>query len=61
MKVLNKIIITAGIVYFIPQASTALTIYGLYNIFNNNHPNDINRNIYDIIDGINYIILENSK
>jgi len=58
MKVLNKIILTSALVYLIPQTSTALTIYGIYTIFNNNSINDVKRNIYDIIDGFNHIILD---
>jgi hypothetical protein len=61
MKVLNKILLTSAIVYLIPQTSTALTLYGLYTLFNNNNIQDVRRNLCDIIDGINYVILENTK
>jgi hypothetical protein len=33
----------------------------MYSIFKNDKIEDIKRNIYDIVDGINYIILENTK
>jgi hypothetical protein len=62
MKIINKIIICGSVIYLIPQSTiTILSLYGMYSIFKNDKIEDIKRNIYDIVDGINYIILENTK
>lgn len=60
MKPINKIILTGLLIYAMPTyITTGLMVYGLYQTVKTT-PNDLRRNIYDIVDGINNIILEKS-
>ena len=60
MKPINKIILTGLLIYAMPTyITTGLMVYGLYQTVKTT-PTDFRRNIYDIVDGLNNIILEKS-